>query len=215
MAVLLPFLGDRQTAEIPSNDKCSGAVSVGTSLPFSYSGSMVGATPDSIEGAVCAGVSDVIRGVWFRFVAGPNSRNQLITVTVDGSSFGTYALALFGGSCDNLTCVHPEGNPTDDVFIDYIGYYNGYYYNYPVSFVPEAGQTYSILLQLTGLANYGDFGTYNITVLVSLSGKIEVNMVGPGSQTIERCFDYRSITRHVQQCVETIMASLCVLLSPS
>jgi hypothetical protein len=165
------FLGDCQTAEIPSNDKCSGAVSVGSSLPFLYSGSMVGATPDSIEGAVCAGVSDVIRGVWFRFVAGPNSRNQLITVTVDGSSFGTYTLALFGGSCDSLTCVYPEGNPTDDVFIDYSYYYNYYYYyDHAISFVPEPGQTYSILLQLTGLTTYGDFGMYNITVLVSLSG---------------------------------------------
>ena len=130
---------------------------------------MVGATPDSIEGAVCAGVSDGIRGVWFRFVAGPNSRNQLITVTVDGSSFGTYTLALFGGSCDRLTCVYPEGNATDDVFNNY--YYNGNYnYDQAISFVPEPGQTYSILLQLTGLTNYGDFGMYNVTVLVSLSG---------------------------------------------
>jgi hypothetical protein len=169
--VVLRFLGDRQTAEIPSNNKCSGAVSVDTSLPFSYSGSTIGATPDSIEGAACAGVSDVIRGVWFRFVAGPNSRSQLITVTVDGSSFGTYALALFVGSCDSLTCVHPEGNPTDDVFIDYNYYYNGNYnFDHAISFVPEPGQTYSVLLQLTGLTNYGDFGVYNITVLVSLSG---------------------------------------------
>jgi hypothetical protein len=146
---------------------------------------MVGATPDSIEGAVCAGVSDVNRGVWFRFVAGPNSRNQLITVTVDRSSFGTYALALFGGSCDSLTCVYPEGNPTDDVFVDY-NYYTA------ISFVPQPGQTYSILLLLTGLASYGDFGTYNISVLVSLSGKIEVNIVGPGSQTVERRLDYQT-----------------------
>jgi len=42
---------------------------------------------------------------------------------------------------------------------------------------------------------------------------IVVNMVGPGSQTIQRCFDYRIVTRHEQQCVETIMASLCVLFS--
>jgi hypothetical protein len=162
------FLGDCQSAEIPSNDKCSGAVSVGSSLPFLYSGSMVGATPDSIEGAACAGVvSDVYRGVWFRFVAGPSSRNQLITVTVDGSSFGTYTLALFGGSCNSLTCVYPEGNPTDDVFIDYNYYYN---FDHAISFVPEPGQTYSVLLQLTGLTTYGNFGTYNITVLVSLSG---------------------------------------------
>jgi len=98
---------------------------------------MVGATPDSIEGAVCAGVSDVIRGVWFRFVAGPNSRNQLITVLVDGRSFGSYALALFGGSCDSLTCVYPEGNLTDDVFIDYNYFYNYYFfYDHTISFVP-------------------------------------------------------------------------------
>ena len=171
---------------------------------------MVGATPDSIEGAVCAGVSDVIRGVWFRFVAGPNSRNQLITVLVDGLSFGTYALALFGGSCDSLTCVYPEGNLTDDVFRDYNYYYN-YNYDHVISFVPESGQTYSILLQLTGLTNYGDFGTYNITVQVSLSGMMEANMVGPGGHSIQRCFDYCSVTRHEQQCAETIMASLCVL----
>jgi len=128
---------------------------------------MVGATPDSIEGAVCAGVSDVFRGVWFRFVAGPNSRNQLITVLVDGLSFGSYALALFGGSCDSLTCVYPDGNLTVDVFFDYNFYYN-YNYDHVISFVPESGQTYSILLQMTGLRNSGNFGTYNITVLVSL-----------------------------------------------
>jgi len=130
---------------------------------------MVGATPDSIEGAVCAGVSDVFCGVWFRFVAGPNSRNQLITVLVDGLPFGTYALALFGGSCDSLTCVYPERNLTDNIFIDYNYYYNGnYIYDHVISFVPESGQTYSILLQLTGLRNSGDFGTYNLTVQVSL-----------------------------------------------
>jgi len=135
-------------------------VSIGTRLPFLYSGSTIGATPDSIEGAACAGVaSDVGRGVWFRLIAGPNSRKQLTTFTISESSFAA-SLALYARSCDSLICVYPEVDPTDDVFS------NSYSYDTAVSFVAEPGQTYSILLK--GWFYYGDFGTYNFTVSVSL-----------------------------------------------
>jgi hypothetical protein len=140
-----------QEAEIPSNDKCSGAVSIGTRLPFSYSGSTLGATPDSIEGAACAGlVSDVARGVWFRYTppgTSSSSNNQLTTFAVVESSFITF-IALYTGSCNGLVCVPLTEFVTSEL-----------------AFQAEAGQTYFILL--TAYFS-GEVGTYNITVTVSV-----------------------------------------------
>jgi hypothetical protein len=147
--VLLRFLGGRQTAEIPSNDKCSGAVSVGTSLPFSYSGSTIGTTPDSIEGSVCADIYNYQRGVWFRYTppgTSSSSNNQLTTFAVVESSFSTL-MTLYTGSCNGLTCVAPTEYATSEL-----------------SFQAEAGQTYFVLL--TGYFS-GEVGTYSITVTVS------------------------------------------------
>ena len=114
----------------------------------------MGATPDSIEGTAC-GVYERVRGVWFRFVAGPNSSNQLTTVSVDESSFYS-GLILFSGTCSSLMCMYPEVDPSDEVFGDG---------GNAVSFVAVPGQTYFILL--AGWYFFTDFGTYNISISVS------------------------------------------------
>lgn len=100
--VLFTLFFARASAQAPSNDECTGAVSlVSATTCTATSGTVVSATQSSGLQAGCSG--SAYYDVWYSFVAA--TANPTITLSGLGSNFTSPGVMLFKGLCPALTAI--------------------------------------------------------------------------------------------------------------
>ena len=152
-------------AQVPANDNCTGAISLGTlgapgacgagstgtnnGTTTNYSGTIVGATPENPYTTLlnCTGGTMAAPGndVWYSFIMPTNGYGVVIAIT--GATFSQPNIALWTGSCTGLVGIGCAVGAGGAVTL-----------NIPSQMVP--GHTYYI--QLSGAT--GQSGTFNMAL---------------------------------------------------
>lgn len=104
----------QSTAQVPSNDNCSGAIVITTSNNcVSINGDISGATDSGIPVSQNCSQSNPNDDVWYKFIA--TCTHMAIQIT--GSDSLNPVLEVFSGSCDSLTSIlcEEQGIPTKDL----------------------------------------------------------------------------------------------------
>jgi hypothetical protein len=94
---------------IPVNDSCSGALVV-SSYPYSYTQTDAVAATNN-NGFIAACPPEMNDGVWFTFT-GDGSEYTIKTKAIGENYPGTNKVAVYKGSCGNLTCVATGWDPS-------------------------------------------------------------------------------------------------------
>jgi hypothetical protein len=197
VAFLLSFLyslsSNKINAQIPSNDECSGAITLSVNADNNctsvYSGN-TGYATQSMPSCVASGYD--AEDVWFKFTA--ISTSHRITVTPTSSS--NYVFQVFNGTCVNLSaiaCINTgSSNEPDVAVLNNLTVGNTYYirlYDYWGNTAPSTQFTICINTTTTVLNNDDCSGALIVTPSVdgNTGTSILSNNTG-ATQSLPGCF---------------------------
>jgi len=129
----------------PSNEACSSATDVSSSLPYINTGNSVGAFPAFSD--VTCDVASSTRGVWYQYTP---ATNTVATARISEQDFSAN-LSLYTGACNELVC--STGTAVSE-FSDRV-----------INWAASAGTTYYLLV--SG-GTFSSAGSFQIGIEVSL-----------------------------------------------
>ncbi|MBV6441140.1 MAG: hypothetical protein EPGJADBJ_02819 [Saprospiraceae bacterium] len=168
---LCPQLIKKQ-ANAPANDDCAAAIAISLGSQCT-AGSNLNAAPSAY---VPSCIPSVARDVWFSFIAPPSGMVHLNS----GADF-EHALAVWQGSCNNLTQVFCAENPLRcDGFVTVSGLESGQ--TYYVQIASRNNTAGDVCLKITNGANPPDFLALEIAVEEECTGQdtaeLQVTVIG-------------------------------------